>query len=443
MAIKTFVLDTNVILHDSGCIYNFKDNNVVVPMVVLEEVDKFKKGDELKNYHARNFTRIVDDLYSDADFMKGAKIGETHGILKIMACGENSIGVVKDLFVADTVDHRILALAYKLHFTDKVPGVVLITKDINLRMKAKALGIKSEDYTSGTVENVEDLYKGKKTIEDVDPAIIDGLYKEDGMVEPDSNEFFKKLKLHPNEYLVLKSQQNSVLIRFDPFINKIKRIEKRTAYGIKPRNAEQIFAMDALFDSNVSIVTMSGKAGTGKTLLALACALEVRSSFKQIYLARPIIPLSNKDIGFLPGDIKSKINPYMQPLWDNLKVIKNQYNEADKEAQKITELVESEKLVIEPLAYIRGRTLDKIFFIVDEAQNLTPHEIKTIITRVGEHTKIIFTGDPYQIDTPYLDAKSNGLSYLIDKFTGQKVFAHITLEKGERSQLAELASNLL
>ena len=223
----------------------------------------------------------------------------------------------------------------------------------------------------------------------------------------------------------------------------IEQVEKRAVYGIKPRNAEQAFAIHAIMNPNIKLVSMQGVAGTGKTLIALAAALEQKREFKQIYLARPIVPLSNKDIGYLPGDIKSKLNPYMEPLWDNLKFIQNQYHESDKEYSKITEMLNQEKLVITPLAYIRGRSLSNICFIVDEAQNLTPHEVKTIITRAGENTKIIFTGDIYQIDTPYLDSQSNGLSYLIDRVKDHDLYAHVTLEKGERSELANLANELL
>jgi PhoH-like ATPase len=223
----------------------------------------------------------------------------------------------------------------------------------------------------------------------------------------------------------------------------LKKIDKNVVYGIKPRNSEQTFAVDALTNPEVPLVSMTGKAGTGKTLLALASALHVRKNYRQIYVARPVVPLSNKDIGFLPGDIEDKLAPYMEPLWDNLKVIQDQFGEADKQHQAINQMLKDEKLVIEPLSYIRGRSLQRIYFIVDEAQNLTPHEIKTIITRVGEGAKIVFTGDIYQIDHPYLDSQSNGLSYLIEHFKGQKLYAHVNLEKGERSVLAELASNLL
>ncbi len=234
-----------------------------------------------------------------------------------------------------------------------------------------------------------------------------------------------------------------MLAYLDQDTSCFKKVDKNVAYGIKPRNAEQTFAVDALINNDISIASLTGKAGTGKTLLALASALHVRKNYRQIFIARPIVPLSNKDIGFLPGDVQSKIEPYMQPLWDNIRVIQDQFSETEKQHQQINNLIKEEKLVIEPLTYIRGRSLQRIFFIVDEAQNLTPHEIKTIITRVGSGAKIVFTGDIYQIDHPYLDSQSNGLSYLIDRFKGQKLYAHINLVKGERSELAELASNLL
>ncbi|MBP6672893.1 MAG: PhoH family protein, partial [Bacteroidetes bacterium] len=247
----------------------------------------------------------------------------------------------------------------------------------------------------------------------------------------------------PNEFVIMRNGKQSALGTYDAERKRIAKIEKTVAYGIAPHNAEQIFALNALLNPDIQLVTISGKAGTGKTLLALAAALERRKLYRQIFMARPIVPLSNKDIGYLPGDIESKLNPYMQPLFDNLNVIKNQYQESDQQYQRIDQLLQEEKLVIEALSYIRGRSLVKIYFIVDEAQNLTPHEVKTIITRAGEGTKIVLTGDIYQIDHPYLDSQSNGLSYLIEKMQGQKIYAHINLEKGERSKLAELASNLL
>jgi PhoH-like ATPase len=261
---------------------------------------------------------------------------------------------------------------------------------------------------------------------EIDPAVLNSL-----------------IPFLPNEYMILKNGRKSALGTYDPVDQRIHRVDKTQVYGITPRNAEQTFALDALLNDTIQLVTISGKAGTGKTLLALASALERRKHYRQIYLARPVIPLSNKDIGFLPGDVESKLDPYMQPLYDNLGVIKNQFASSSSKNVKIRSLLEEEKLVIAPLAYIRGRSLVKIFFIVDEAQNLTPHEVKSIITRAGSGTKIVFTGDIFQIDHPYLDSHSNGLSYLIEKMHGQKLYAHINLVKGERSELSELACDLL
>jgi len=307
-------------------------------------------------------------------------------------------------------------------------------------LKAKSMGIMAQDYFTDRIQDIEKLYSGKRILTDFLDTLIDQLYQPDGSIKPEQG---KIENLFPNEFLILKNQQKSALAVYHNQEHLLRRVEKKTAYGITPRNAEQIFAMHALMDPNILLVSLSGRAGTGKTLIALAAALEVRKFYQQIYLARPIIPLSNRDLGYLPGNLEAKLDPYMQPLYDNLNVIKNQFDEKDKAFVRINEMVEQEKLFIAPLTYIRGRSLERIFFIVDVAQNLTPHEVKTIITRAGEGTKIIFTGDPYQIDTPYLDAQSNGLTYLIDRMKGQSIYAHITLEKGERSLLADLASNLL
>lgn len=350
---------------------------------------------------------------------------------------------IKEVFKEDSPDHRILSIAFDLNKRKNGSAVILVTKDVNLRMKAKALGIPSEDYTTDRITNIEDLYSGKEIVEDFNDDILIKFFQPPFDVA--AKEIVKKLKgeVLPNKYYILRNKIRSVLACLDQEKEKFRKVDKNVIYGIKPRNAEQTFAVDALTNVNVPLVSMTGKAGTGKTLLALASALHVRKNYRQIFVARPIVPLSNKDIGFLPGDVQSKIEPYMQPLWDNLRVIEDQFGENDKQHQQINNLVKDEKLVIEPLSYIRGRSLQRIYFIVDEAQNLTPHEIKTIITRVGEGTKIVFTGDIYQIDHPYLDSQSNGLSYLIEHFKGQKLYAHINLEKGERSELAELASNLL
>jgi PhoH-like ATPase len=345
-----------------------------------------------------------------------------------------------EIFGEDKPDHRILnsALQLKAEMPDR--QITLVTKDINLRLKAKSLNLNAEDYTTGKIQNVSSLYNGKSEIDNIDPEQINHLYENGGV---DISELFSPQDISDNQYLILKNGKKSALAFVNPIASRIEKVEKRSVYGIKPRNAEQTFAIHAILNPEVKLVTMNGVAGTGKTLIALAAAMEQKRNFKQIYLARPIVPLSNKDIGFLPGDIKSKVNPYMEPLWDNLKFIQNQYHETDREFAKITDMVNQEKLVITPLAYIRGRSLSNIIFIVDEAQNLTPHEVKTIITRAGENSKFIFTGDIYQIDTPYLDSQSNGLSYLIDRIKDHPLYAHITLEKGERSELANLANELL
>ncbi len=435
---KIFVLDTNVILHDYRCIYSFEEHNVVIPITVLEEIDKFKRGNEIINFNAREFTRELDSIGGDGLLSEGIPLG-TGGFL-IVATSIKKDPVLDEILWEDKPDHRILSVAYNLTKKYGRERVFLVSKDINLRMKAKSVGTNAQDYETGKIQNIDELYKGKRLIENVDEPLIDELYEHEHL---DYNRLRLDIEPYPNEFFIVRNERKSALATYSIHTGGYRHVLKRRGYGIMPRNAEQTFALDALMNVGISLVTLSGKAGTGKTLMALAAALEVRKFYKQIYLARPVVPLSNRDIGFLPGDIKSKLEPYMQPLHDNLSVIKNQFEDASSDYSKINEMLDKEKLVITPLTYIRGRNLSKIFFIIDEAQNLTPHEVKTIITRAGEGTKVIFTGDPYQIDTPYLDSRSNGLTYLIDKMKGQDIYAHVTLEKGERSQLADLASNLL
>jgi PhoH-like ATPase len=437
---KIFVLDTNVILHDSSCLYQFDEHDIVIPIVVLEELDKFKSGNETINFHAREFVRTLDTLFEKKIFKSGVKIGAGLGKITIKLDHEFHKDI-KLNFSDKKVDHHILNITYCLAEKMKTKEIILVSKDVNLRMKAKALGITSDDYTTDHVSDISELYKGHRLVENVDPELIDQMYSAPYYFEKDRLEI--EPKLLPNETMILRNNKKSALGVYDSDMLRISHVEKLTAYGITPRNAEQTFALNVLLNPKIKLITLTGKAGTGKTLLALAAALESRRSYRQIYMARPIVALSNKDIGFLPGDIDSKISPYMQPLYDNLGVIKNQFPENDKRATLIDEMVEKNKLKIEALSYIRGRSLVKIFFIVDEAQNLTPLEIKTIITRAGEDTKLIFTGDIFQIDHPYLNTHSNGLVHLIDKIKGQKLYAHINLEKGERSELAELASDLL
>lgn len=437
---KVFVLDTNVILHDSSCIYQFKDNDIVIPIQVLEELDKFKKGNESLSFHARQFTRTLDELSGDQIFDEGVSLGPERSRI-IIKLGQRMHENLALNFSGDVTDHLILNIAYCLAQDEPNRVVVLVSKDVNLRMKAKAVGLIAEDYTSDHVKDINELYKGYRVVEDVSDMLINRLYQEP--FELDKTEFSSTRELLPNEYIIMRNGKKSALARFDSETQKIHRVQKVSAYGITPRNAEQIFALDALMDPKIQLVTMSGKAGTGKTLLALAGALANKKAYFQIYMGRPIVPLSNKDIGFLPGDIQSKLEPYMQPLYDNLGVIKHKFMDSTYKERKLQKLLDEEKLVIAPLSYIRGRSLVDIFFIVDEAQNLTPHEVKTIITRAGENTKMVFTGDIFQIDHPYLNTYSNGLTYLIDKMKGQKIYTHINLEKGERSELAELASDIL
>ena len=433
---KIFVLDTNVILHDATCIQNFEDNEVVIPISALEELDQFKRGNEQIHYNAREFLRLLDELSIDSN---SNELNQPGGKIKVVV-NHNWHPDVEKTFKEDCPDHRIINCAFKLHEENLDKQLVLVSKDTNMRLKARSLGLLAEDYTTDTIEDVSHIYPGSRLIEDVSSAEIDMIYDADGV---DLNNLKSIKKPIPNENYILRNGHKSVIAHFDPFEKKVTQINNLNAYGITPRNAEQSFALNMLLDDRIHLITLSGKAGTGKTLLALACALERRKRFRKIFLARPIVPLSNRDLGFLPGDIHSKLDPYMQPLFDNLSVIRHQFKSNEKRAQRINEMLEEEKLLITPLAYIRGRSLQKSFFIVDEAQNLTPHEIKTIITRAGEGTKVVFTGDIHQIDHPYLDKKSNGLTYLISRMKGQNVFAHITLEKGERSDLAELASNLL
>ncbi|PRY86010.1 PhoH family protein [Mongoliibacter ruber] len=438
---KIFVLDTSVILYAHNSIMNFAEHDVVIPITVLEELDQFKKGNDTKNFEAREFIRLLDKLSKDNMIHNWTPLnGKTRGNFRVLMNPENNINA-NIVFGEEKNDHKILNAALHLKETEKNRKVILVSKDINLRLKAKSLEINAEDYETGKIKNISELENtGRFVLDGIDQEMINQLYDKHHV---EAKLILGTRKRKANAYYILKSEKNSVLAYFNAEENTLERVDKKLAYNIKPKNAEQTFALHAILNPRVKLVSIQGVAGTGKTLLALAGALEQRRDYKQIFLARPIVPLSNKDIGYLPGDIKSKLNPYMEPLWDNLKFIQNQFKESDKEYQKITELVNQEKLVIQPLAYIRGRSLSNIFFIVDEAQNLTPHEIKTIISRAGENTKIIFTGDIFQIDTPYLDSQSNGLSYLIDRVKDHPLYSHIKLEKGERSDLANLANDLL
>ena len=437
---KNFVLDTNVILHDYNCLKNFEENDIYLPIVVLEELDKFKKGNEQINFNAREFLRELDQITDSDLFSKGATLGEGLGRLFVIT-GDIHSDTVTQSFPERIPDNRILAVAD--HLKHKFPKVktILVTKDVNLRMKARSIDILCEDYINDKVVNIDIFEKSNEVFEGIAPELIDRIYSsKEGL---DISEFEFKNIVRPNECFILKSDRNTVLARYNPFTHAVHRVNKTRNYGIEPRNAEQSFAFEVLNDPNIKLIALTGKAGTGKTLLALAAALNNISNYKQILLARPIVALSNKDIGFLPGDAQEKVAPYMQPLFDNLNVIKRQFQSNSQEYKRLEDMQKSEQLVIEALAFIRGRSLSETYCIIDEAQNLTPHEIKTIITRAGEGTKMIFTGDIQQIDQPYLDSQSNGLVYMIDRMKDQNLFAHINLIKGERSELSELASNLM
>ena len=436
---KIFVLDTSVILHDHNSIRCFDEHDIAIPITVLEELDNFKRGNDTKNFEAREFIRILDRISKEFTLQEWIPLnGPEMGNFKIVMENDKLENDAVKIF-GNKNDHKILNAALCLKKNELDAKVILVSKDINLRLKAKALNIEAADFETGKIDKESALYQGKNIIENVDSDAINKLYKQ-GHMEDQS---CLGDKVTPNGFYILKNGKTSILSYFNPFDNVIERVEKQYVYGIKPRNAEQTFALHALMNPDVRLVTLQGVAGTGKTLLALASALEQHNLYQQIVLARPIVPLSNNDIGYLPGSAEDKINPYMQPLFDNLKFIKNQFGENEKKYRKIEEMEEDGKLKISALAFIRGRSLSNVMFIVDEAQNLTPHEIKTIITRAGENTKIVFTGDVFQIDTPYLDEQSNGLSYLIDRLKGNDLFAHITLEKGERSELANLANELL
>lgn len=443
---KIFVLDTNIVLHDYKAIRKFQDNDIVIPIAVLEELDKFKKGTDALSFNARGFMRDIDRLTEGKMFGKsGVPLGRGLGNIKIEP-NHPFPDSMKDLFHDDIQDHRILATAIWVRDNNPDRFVALVTKDINLRMKAKAAGMVAQDYLTDRVEEnkVEFSQKEVQFVDSLPDDVMQELaYGKDNVIDwsavskdrPSANQLYKfKWNSHDGEI---------VCARYDADMDKIMLVRKREACGIKPRNDEQKFALDACLNRKIQLVSLTGGAGTGKTLLALASALELEKEFDQIILSRPTVILGNQDIGFLPGDQKNKMSPFLQPLMDNLNVIKALYRPSSREYQHIEGLLKDEKLLITPLAYIRGRSLGKAFFIIDEAQNLTPHEIKTIITRAGEGTKMVFTGDIFQIDQPYLDQWSNGLTHLGEKMAGQKLFEHVFLKKGERSELSDIASKLL
>ena len=445
---KIFVLDTNIILHDFKCIRHFQENDIVIPSAVVEELDKFKKGNDALSFNARNFMRELDRLTGNRMFGEhGVPIGKDRGNIKV-ELNHPFPHELRNLFQDDTQDHRILATAMWVRDNNPERFVALVTKDINLRMKAKAVGMEAQDYLTDKIDEQRVEYTQNEVIvrENSDPSKCQELTYGKGWLSPEDLTGQANRPL-PNQLYKFRWGENghetTACARYDSRSGRIVLVRKQYAYGISPRNDEQKFALDACLNKDIRLVSLTGGAGTGKTLIALAAALEQERDYDQIILTRPTVILGNQEIGFLPGNEKAKMGPFIQPLMDNLSVIRNVFKPGSKQALRIDAMLNEEKLLISPLAYIRGRSLGNVYFIIDEAQNLTPHEIKTIITRAGEGTKMVFTGDLFQIDQPYLDIYSNGLTHLGEKMAGQPLFEHINLRKGERSELSDLASRLL
>jgi PhoH-like ATPase len=456
---KAFILDTNVLLFDPQAIFKFGTHTVIIPIVVIEEVDRFKREMSENGRHARQISRMLDDLRKSGELSQGAKL-PNGGILKV-ELADASINLPPDMQM-DKPDNRILSIALSMKKNHPKRPVIFITKDINLRIKADALGVTAEDYEPGSVEP-EQLYSGVMTLQ-VDGNVVDEFYAQkklmvdERVLKPkeakngESKNGESSKDFYANEYVILRDSANpthTAMGRYSKELNCLVPVYKPAEglWGVFPKNAEQAFAMDALLNDDVKLVSLVGKAGTGKTLLAIAAGLTKtvdEGFYHRLLVSRPVFPLG-RDIGFLPGDIEEKLNPWMQPIYDNVDFL---FGATEKKGHRgagrgCQELMNQGLLQIEPLTYIRGRTIPKQFLIVDEAQNLTPHEIKTIVTRAGDDTKIVLTGDAYQIDNPYIDSANNGLVYLVERFKGESIAAHITLMKGERSKLSELASNLL
>ena len=433
---KVFVLDTNVLLHDPNSIFQFQEHDVVIPIVVIEEVDHFKKDQTEVGRNARTVSRLLDRLRSKGSLSEGIPM-DRGGVLKVdVASHPLDIGLDKH-----HADNQILACAKDL-LQNRHENVVLVSKDTNLRIKADAMGLQAEDYTTDRVE-MDELYTGHKSWE-VDSAQVDQLYTTGLAPDP-------ALHLEPNQFVTLVDRGNAshtALSRIhssDGLLHPLKRLEA-PPWGVKPRNREQQCALDLLLDESIQVVTLLGKAGTGKTLLAIAAGLQQvvdEERYHKVLVSRPVMPMG-RDLGFLPGDVDEKLRPYMQPIYDNLEfIVAANMEQRRRTTMTAGQLEEAGYLSVEPLTYIRGRSIPQQYLIVDEAQNLTPHEVKTILTRAGEGTKVVLTDDPHQIDNPYVDASTNGLSFLAEHFKHLEIAGHITLQKGERSKLAEMASNLL
>jgi len=437
---KTFVLDTNVLLHDPYALFQFEENNILVPITVIEEIDRFKKDMNETGRNARQVSRILDELRQKGSLSAGITL-ESGGNLRVALLNNEMLRHIPSELSDQKSDNRILAVAVEAkRAADQMP-VILVTKDTNLRIKADAIGLDAEDYESDKVD-ISELYSGFSEI-GVSSDTVDRFYGQGWVDAPET--------LLPNQYVLMRDEGNpshSALAKYVSDKNKlfpVIKIGKEGVWSISPRNREQTCALDALLDDSIKIVTLVGKAGTGKTLLAIAAGLHKTAEeniYNRLLVSRPVFPMG-KDIGFLPGDIEEKLAPWMQPIFDNVELLLSGHEAEKRHSKGYRELMAMGIMEIEPLTYIRGRSIPNQYLIVDEAQNLTPHEIKTIVTRAGEGTKVVLTGDPYQIDNPYVDSSSNGLTYLVERFKGQEISAHITMMKGERSALAELAANLL
>jgi PhoH-like ATPase len=442
LARKIFVLDTNVLLHDSQSLLSFQDNEVVIPLAVIEEMDRFKKDGGETGRNARQVARILDSLRLQGVLTNGGVALENGGHLRVVFSGSLHRESLPLELRTLTVDNQILALALHEKQSERYP-VVVVTKDINLRIKAHAVGLRAEDYATDKV-SYDHLYAGSLEI-DVDGNLVDRFYQDKCIPPPVAG-------LFPHQCVTLRnrdSHQHSAIGRLDPGGSQIVPLCENPhegVWGIVPRNREQKFALGLLIDPGIHLITLVGKAGTGKTLLAIAAGLHCVTEMEQysrLLVSRPVFPMG-RDLGFLPGDVEEKLAPWMQPIYDNVDLLLRQDGHSvSKKKRGHQELKEMGILEVEPLTYIRGRSIPRQFIIVDEAQNLTPHEVKTIITRAGEGAKVVLTGDPEQIDNPYIDASSNGLTYVVERFKESPISGHVTLCKGERSQLAEAASHLL
>lgn len=440
---KTYLLDTSVLLHRPEAIFSFGENDVVVPIVVLDELDNFKKGSMEINRNSRHVISLFDDMRARGNVSQGIDL-ETGGTLKVDVDYIRKAGQQMPPGFGNNVDNLILATAVGIKNDHPDRKVILVTKDINMRVKAEALGLVAEDYKADQIVEISELYTGHREVT-VPQEIITRIYeqREVPLAEVHTN----GQTIYPNQFIMLSSRDSSstALTQYDGENLQLLRDPRHDIWGIRPLNREQRYAIEILLDDQIPLVTLAGKAGTGKTILAIAAGLQKvmnDKTHRRLAIYRPVIPMG-RDIGYLPGTEQEKLTPWMQPIMDNLEFLLNEGDRGKKSNGKLDYLIDSNVLDIRALTYIRGRSLPQQFIVVDEAQNLTPHEVKTIITRAGHGTKLVLTGDPYQIDSPYLDATSNGLTHVVEKFRGQKMAAHITLVKGERSPLAELASTLM